>query len=150
MLDGSFIKSPDVVLCSYRLSPTYRPLSCRVFVSDEGLRGGRTLPLKKIVDDACKGLESLVEHVFVFKRTVGCKATQTKLIFKRVVTRRFLDIMFPTYPCNKPFLLHTISLSLFLSLPDPLIFISLLHRARTSWRQGSGRKGATCGWTNWH
>ena len=50
-----------------------------VFVTDEGKRGGRTLPLKKIADDACAGLESLVKTVFVFKRTgaklgAGCAA----------------------------------------------------------------------------
>lgn len=39
-----------------------------VFTSDEGKRGGRTLPLKKIVDHAVKGL-SFVEKVFMFKRT---------------------------------------------------------------------------------
>merc|ERR1711998_675996 len=41
-----------------------------VFVSDEGKRGGKTLPLKRIVDTACDGL-SVVEKVFVFKRTGG-------------------------------------------------------------------------------
>jgi acetyl-CoA synthetase len=40
-----------------------------VFTTDEGKRGGRTLKLKQIVDEACKGLEALVQNVFVFKRT---------------------------------------------------------------------------------
>eukprot|EP00937_MAST-01D_sp_MAST-1D-sp2_P001326 g1326.t1 len=39
-----------------------------VFVTDEGKRGKATLPLKQIVDNACKDLD-FVEHVFVFKRT---------------------------------------------------------------------------------
>lgn len=39
-----------------------------VFTSDEGKRGGRTLPLKKIVDNAVEGL-SFVEKVFMFRRT---------------------------------------------------------------------------------
>lgn len=41
-----------------------------VFVSDEGMRGGKTIPLKKILDEALKDSEcSFVEKVFVFKRT---------------------------------------------------------------------------------
>jgi acetyl-CoA synthetase len=39
-----------------------------VFTSDEGKRGGRTLPLKEIVDQALSGLD-FVKNVFVFKRT---------------------------------------------------------------------------------
>jgi acetyl-CoA synthetase len=39
-----------------------------VFTTDEGKRGGRTLPLKNIVNDACKGVQ-MVESVFVFERT---------------------------------------------------------------------------------
>ncbi|KAJ0400264.1 hypothetical protein ATCC90586_010237 [Pythium insidiosum] len=39
-----------------------------VFTSDEGKRGGRTLPLKEIVDHAVHGLD-FVRKVFVFKRT---------------------------------------------------------------------------------
>jgi acetyl-CoA synthetase len=39
-----------------------------VFVTDEGYRGGRTLPLKKTVDAACAGVD-VVEKVFVFKRS---------------------------------------------------------------------------------
>lgn len=39
-----------------------------VFTSDEGKRGGKTLPLKAIVDQAVNGL-SFVRNVFVFKRT---------------------------------------------------------------------------------
>jgi len=42
-----------------------------VFTSDEGKRGGRCLPLKKIVDTACVGCEDIVEKVFCFKRTGG-------------------------------------------------------------------------------
>jgi len=41
-----------------------------VFATDEGKRGGRTLPLKKIVDASLVGVD-FVEHVFVFKRTGG-------------------------------------------------------------------------------
>jgi acetyl-CoA synthetase len=39
-----------------------------VFTNDEGKRGGRTLPLKKIVDDACVGADT-IQNVFYFKRT---------------------------------------------------------------------------------
>jgi acetyl-CoA synthetase len=39
-----------------------------VFATDEGKRGGRTLPLKKTVDTAVEGLD-MVQNVFVFKRT---------------------------------------------------------------------------------
>ncbi|POM58063.1 Acetate-CoA ligase, partial [Phytophthora palmivora] len=39
-----------------------------VFTADEGKRGGRTLPLKQIVDVAVDGLD-FVRKVFVFKRT---------------------------------------------------------------------------------
>jgi acetyl-CoA synthetase len=39
-----------------------------VFATDEGKRGGRTLPLKKTVDAACAELD-FVKNVFVFKRT---------------------------------------------------------------------------------
>lgn len=39
-----------------------------VFTSDEGKRGGRTLPLKQIVDRAVAAL-AFVERVFMFKRT---------------------------------------------------------------------------------
>ncbi|KAG3124137.1 hypothetical protein PI124_g23368, partial [Phytophthora idaei] len=39
-----------------------------VFTADEGKRGGRTLPLKQIVDHAVDGLD-FVRKVFVFKRT---------------------------------------------------------------------------------
>jgi len=38
-----------------------------VFCTDEGKRGGRTLPLKNIVDTACVGCD--VRKVFVFQRT---------------------------------------------------------------------------------
>lgn len=46
-----------------------------VFVTDEGRRGGRTLPLKAIANAACAGLEALVRSVFVFKRT-GADVTE--------------------------------------------------------------------------
>ncbi|EQC39225.1 acetyl-CoA synthetase [Saprolegnia diclina VS20] len=39
-----------------------------VFTADEGKRGGRTLPLKKTVDEAIHGVH-VVKNVFVFKRT---------------------------------------------------------------------------------
>jgi acetyl-CoA synthetase len=46
--------------------------SCRVVVTaNEGLRGGKRIPLKQITDDACAGaeVERLVEHVLVVRRT---------------------------------------------------------------------------------
>ncbi|DBA01130.1 TPA: hypothetical protein N0F65_001758 [Lagenidium giganteum] len=43
-----------------------------VFTSDEGKRGGRTLPLKEIVDHALHGV-NFVRKVFVFKRTGSLK-----------------------------------------------------------------------------
>jgi acetyl-CoA synthetase len=48
-----------------------------VFTSDEGKRGGRTLPLKEIVDHAVHGLE-FVRRVFVFKRTNNQFVTYNK------------------------------------------------------------------------
>ncbi|KAI9915488.1 hypothetical protein PsorP6_007853 [Peronosclerospora sorghi] len=45
-----------------------------VFTSDEGKRGGRTLPLKQIVDVAVRGLD-FVRNVFVFKRTRNVHVT---------------------------------------------------------------------------
>ncbi|MGH7163716.1 MAG: acetate--CoA ligase, partial [Planctomycetota bacterium] len=42
---------------------------CRIVVTaDEGLRGGKTIPLKRIVDDACRGA-GCVENVAVVRRT---------------------------------------------------------------------------------
>uniref|UniRef100_A0A7S1C8B5 Acetyl-coenzyme A synthetase n=1 Tax=Bicosoecida sp. CB-2014 TaxID=1486930 RepID=A0A7S1C8B5_9STRA len=41
-----------------------------VVCSDEGLRGGKTIPLKQTVDDACTGAAAgIVQKVFMFKRT---------------------------------------------------------------------------------
>ena len=43
-----------------------------VFVSDEGMRGGKSIALKKILDDALSDPRcSFVEKVFMFKRTGG-------------------------------------------------------------------------------
>jgi acetyl-CoA synthetase len=44
-----------------------------VFTSDEGLRGGKTLPLKSICDAAMgkKVCEGVVEKCFVWERTGG-------------------------------------------------------------------------------
>jgi acetyl-CoA synthetase len=39
-----------------------------IITADEGLRGGRTIPLKKNVDEACKLIDG-VRHVLVVKRT---------------------------------------------------------------------------------
>ena len=44
---------------------------CKVVITaNEGLRGGKVIPLKKMVDDAIEGVE-LVEKVFVVKRTAS-------------------------------------------------------------------------------
>ncbi|TMW64300.1 hypothetical protein Poli38472_012922 [Pythium oligandrum] len=48
-----------------------------IFTSDEGKRGGRTLPLKEIVDHAVHGLD-FVKKVFVFKRTNNILVTLNK------------------------------------------------------------------------
>jgi acetyl-CoA synthetase len=48
-----------------------RILDCNskyIFTSDEGLRGGKTIKLKGIVDEAVNGVSS-IENVFLFKRT---------------------------------------------------------------------------------
>ena len=43
---------------------------CKVVITaDEGLRGGKTIPLKKMVDEAVNSLPDLVETVFVHQRT---------------------------------------------------------------------------------
>ena len=39
-----------------------------VFTADEGVRGGKTIPLKKMVDEALEGCEC-VKKVYVYKRT---------------------------------------------------------------------------------
>lgn len=60
-----------------------------VFTADEGKRGGRTLPIKKIVDHAVKGLD-FVRKVFVFKRTHNPDVTLNPLIdvdMEKEVTR---------------------------------------------------------------
>jgi acetyl-CoA synthetase len=40
-----------------------------VITADEGLRGGKTIPLKKTVDAACADVGGIVRRVFVVKRT---------------------------------------------------------------------------------
>ncbi len=40
-----------------------------VVTANEGLRGGRTIPLKKTVDEAIDGLDELIDSVLVAKRT---------------------------------------------------------------------------------
>ncbi|RHX97513.1 hypothetical protein DYB25_006991 [Aphanomyces astaci] len=50
-----------------------------VFMADEGKRGGRTLQLKKTVDEAIAGLD-VVEKVFVFKRAAQAWTTSGKEI----------------------------------------------------------------------
>ncbi|KAI9989903.1 hypothetical protein PInf_020194 [Phytophthora infestans] len=50
-----------------------------VFTADEGRRGGRTLPLKKTVDVALKGLD-FVQKVFVFKRTHNPEVNMNPII----------------------------------------------------------------------
>ena len=43
---------------------------CKIIITaDEGIRGGKVVPLKKNVDEAIMGLENLVDQVIVFKRT---------------------------------------------------------------------------------
>ena len=39
-----------------------------VFTADEGVRGGKIIPLKKMVDEALEGCEC-VRKVYVYKRT---------------------------------------------------------------------------------
>ncbi len=46
-----------------------------VFVTDEGYRGGRVLPLKKTVDAAIVSLDDVVQKVFVFKRSGTASTT---------------------------------------------------------------------------
>ena len=41
-----------------------------VITADQGVRGGKTLELKKIVNDAVEGLD-FVRHVFYMRRTGG-------------------------------------------------------------------------------
>ena len=47
-----------------------------VITADEGVRGGKTIPLKATVDDAVRGVEG-VRRVFVAKRTGSSVAMQT-------------------------------------------------------------------------
>eukprot|EP01091_Cochliopodium_minus_P003787 TRINITY_DN13752_c0_g1_i1.p1 TRINITY_DN13752_c0_g1~~TRINITY_DN13752_c0_g1_i1.p1 ORF type:complete len:683 (-),score=209.29 TRINITY_DN13752_c0_g1_i1:84-2132(-) len=43
---------------------------CKLIITaDEGIRGGRLVPLKKNVDEAVLGLEHLVQKVIIYKRT---------------------------------------------------------------------------------
>lgn len=43
---------------------------CKIVITaDEGIRGGKTIPLKKMVDDAVEPLGNLVENIFVHQRT---------------------------------------------------------------------------------
>ena len=41
-----------------------------MFTADEGVRGGKIIPLKKMVDEALEGCEC-VKKVYVYKRTGG-------------------------------------------------------------------------------
>ena len=53
------------------INTTYLPVSasaCVVFTADEGVRGGKVIPLKKMVDEALEGCEC-VKKVYVYKRT---------------------------------------------------------------------------------
>ena len=42
--------------------------ACVVFTANEGIRGGRVIPLKKTVDEALQGCDC-VKKVYVMKRT---------------------------------------------------------------------------------
>ena len=42
--------------------------ACAVFTADEGLRGGKVIALKKMVDEALKGCDC-VKKVYVHRRT---------------------------------------------------------------------------------
>ncbi|KAF1785068.1 Acetyl-coenzyme A synthetase, N-terminal domain [Phytophthora cactorum] len=60
---------PEIALLGRRSArPLVDAQSQWVFTADEGKRGGRTLPLKQIVDHAVDGLD-FVRKVFMFKRT---------------------------------------------------------------------------------
>lgn len=62
-----------------------------VITSDEGVRAGRSIPLKKNVDDALKNPNvTSVEHVVVLKRTGGKGATcgGTTWLSKRAISTR--------------------------------------------------------------
>ncbi|CEG49410.1 acetate-ligase [Plasmopara halstedii] len=50
-----------------------------IFTADEGKRGGRTLPLKQIVDHALNGLD-FVRKIFVFKRTYNPEIKMNPMI----------------------------------------------------------------------
>jgi acetyl-CoA synthetase len=69
-----------------------------VFVSDEGVRGGKTLGLKGIVDAACQGLEKLVEKVFVFERT-GCDLSAGWVEGRDVKMDALMASQRPVCPC---------------------------------------------------
>ena len=42
--------------------------TCVVFTANEGIRGGKVIPLKKMVDEALEGCDC-VKKVYVYKRT---------------------------------------------------------------------------------
>lgn len=43
---------------------------CKIVITaDEGVRGGKTIPLKQMVDEAVEPLGDLVKDIFVFQRT---------------------------------------------------------------------------------
>ena len=60
-----------------------------VFTTDEGRRGGKTLHLKRIVDEAISGVQH-IKNVCVFKRTDGCVPFQEPrdVWFQDIVNRQ--------------------------------------------------------------
>ena len=53
---------------TYQLHLPVSASACVVFTADEGVRGGKVIPLKKMVDEALEGCEC-VKKVYVYKRT---------------------------------------------------------------------------------